>query len=145
MMISAQSTATPGHSDPHRLDRSRGKSYAAGCSRSTAALDLRRTWTVGWDICTCCFRNANDRSLRYAGVTGTNMTRSKAIRGRTVTVSPAVAAKVAESIARVGLTLEQGLAIAKAEPRGATIFAGKLNGGGKPVADKANRRAKFER
>lgn len=73
------------------------------------------------------------------------MTRSKAIRGRTVTVSPAVAAKVAESVARVGLTREQGLAISKAEPRGATIFAGKLNGKGKPVATKTNRRAESER
>ena len=73
------------------------------------------------------------------------MTRSKAIRWSTVIVSPAVAAKVAESVARVGLTREQGLAIAKAEPRGATIFAGKLKGGSKPVAAKANRRAKSER
>jgi len=43
-----------------------------------------------------------------------------------VEVSPAVAAKVTDSVERHGLTRQQALAIAKAEPRGATIFAGRL-------------------
>ena len=43
-----------------------------------------------------------------------------------VTVSPSVAARVAAAAKRVGLTREQALAIAEAEPRGATVFAGRL-------------------
>lgn len=53
------------------------------------------------------------------------MSRTKPRTGTTV-VSPAFAAKVAAVAARVGFTREQALAIAAAEPRGATIFAGPL-------------------
>lgn len=47
--------------------------------------------------------------------------------GKFVTISPALAEKM-ETIAasRVGLTREQALEVAQAEPRGATIFAGPL-------------------
>jgi len=48
----------------------------------------------------------------------------KAIRWARIIVSPQVAAKVAAAAARVGLTREQTLEIAAAEPRHATIFAG---------------------
>ena len=53
------------------------------------------------------------------------MSRTKPRIGTTV-VSPTVAAKVAAVAARVGFTREQALAIAAAEPRGATIFAGSV-------------------
>ncbi len=41
-----------------------------------------------------------------------------------VAVSPAVAVKVAAAATRVGMSKEQALEIAAAEPRHATIFAG---------------------
>jgi hypothetical protein len=50
----------------------------------------------------------------------------KSTRWAKVAVSPDVAARVAAAAARVGLTKEQALAIAAAEPRHATIFAGSL-------------------
>lgn len=50
----------------------------------------------------------------------------KVRRRKTITVSESVAAKVAEAVARVGLTREEAEAVAAAEPKGATIFAGKL-------------------
>jgi hypothetical protein len=47
--------------------------------------------------------------------------------GKFVTISPALAEKMeAIAAARVGITRDQALEIAKAEPRGATIFAGPL-------------------
>lgn len=47
-------------------------------------------------------------------------------RPGTAVVSQAVSDKVAAVAARVGLTREQALAIAAAEPRGTTVFAGSL-------------------
>lgn len=56
-------------------------------------------------------------------------------RPRTTVRSSDVAAKVAAVAAGVGFTREKALAIAAAEPRGATIFAGSL----KPMADSKRR------
>jgi hypothetical protein len=56
-------------------------------------------------------------------------------KGKTLTVSSTVAEKVALAAARLGMTKEQALAIAKAEPKGATIFAGAVTlGSGRRVA-----------
>ena len=55
------------------------------------------------------------------------MTNPKIIKvrpGKFITISPALAEKAAASLKDFGLTREQALASAKAEPRGATIFAG---------------------
>ena len=55
------------------------------------------------------------------------MKRIKVRPGKFVTISPALAAKMeAIAAAGVGFTREQALEIVKAEPRGATIFAGPL-------------------
>ena len=53
--------------------------------------------------------------------------------GNFVTISPALAEKMeAIAAARVGITRDQALEIVKAEPRGATIFAGPLVPGRPP-------------
>ena len=54
------------------------------------------------------------------------MKRARKSNPERATVSPAVAKRVAAAAERVGLTREQALAIARAEPRGATIFAGPI-------------------
>lgn len=57
--------------------------------------------------------------------------------GRFVTISPTLAEKMeAIAAAHGGFTREQALEIAKAEPRGATIFAGPL-GSGRPSRRRA--------
>jgi len=59
--------------------------------------------------------------------------RIKVRPGKFVTISPALAEKMeAIAAARVGITRDQALEIAKAEPRGATIFAGPLVPGRPP-------------
>lgn len=58
----------------------------------------------------------------------------------TVNVPPDVAAKVAAAAERVGLTREQALSIAEAEPRGSTVFAGRLKPQRGSIARKIGRR-----
>ena len=62
----------------------------------------------------------------------TNRKIVKVDQGKFIAITPALAEKVAASLKAFGLTREQGLAAAKAEPRGATIFAGPVKPKGTP-------------